>query len=67
MADDSRNQINAAIEKAFGIPYAYVNADRTRTCPVCGQIIPETYADDGEIDTNNYGLHYEAKHKGDQQ
>lgn len=46
----------------IGIPYAHTNPDGTRTCPVCGESIPERHDADGEALTNNYGLHYADAH-----
>lgn len=48
----------------IGIPYAFVNNDDgSRTCPICRERIPETYANDGEQVSNNYAAHYAAEHQ----
>lgn len=48
--------------RVVGIPYAHVNPDGSRTCPVCGESIAELFDATGETTTNNYGAHYALRH-----
>lgn len=48
--------------RVVGIPYAHVNPDGSRTCPVCGESIAELFDATGETTSNNYGAHYALRH-----